>query len=113
MQPITFPKLVTYKIIKDKPLIVCDADEVIFDFMYSFEKYLHTKSLYFNWKSYALEGNILNDKNKALNKNQITDIINNFFMYKTESMSLVEGAVNSLQNTIRTTQYNNFIKYSF
>ena len=55
------------------------------------------RGLYFNWKSYALEGNILNDKNEALNKNQITDIINNFFMYKTESMDLVEGAVNSLQ----------------
>ena len=90
MQPITFPKLITYKIIKDKPLIVCDADEVIFDFMYSFEKYLHTKNLYFNWTSYALEGNILN-------KSQITDTINNFFMHETESMSLVKGAVNSLQ----------------
>ena len=97
MQPITFPKLITYKIIKDKPLIVCDADEVIFDFMYSFENYLHAKNLYFNWKSYALEGNILNDKNEALNKSQISDTINSFFMNKTESMSLVEGAVNSLQ----------------
>ena len=97
MQPITFPKLITYKIIKDKPLIVCDADEVIFDFMYSFEKYLHAKNLYFSWKSYALEGNILNDKNEALNKSQITDTINSFFMNKTESMSLVEGAANSLQ----------------
>jgi hypothetical protein len=97
LQSTTFPKLITYKIIKDKPLIVCDADEVIFDFMYSFEKYLHAKSLYFNWKSYALEGNILNDKNEALNRSQITDTINSFFMNKTESMSLVEGAVNSLQ----------------
>ena len=97
MQPITFPKLITYKIIKDKPLIVCDADEVIFDFMYSFENYLHAKNLYFNWKSYALEGNILNDKNEALNKSQISDTINSFFMNKTESMNLVEGAVNSLQ----------------
>ena len=97
MQSFTYPKLTTFKIIKDKPLIVCDADEVIFDFMNCFEIYLHTKGLYFNWKSYALEGNILNDKNEALNKNQITNIINNFFKYKTESMDLVEGAVKSLQ----------------
>ena len=97
MQPLTYPELISYKIKKDKPLIVCDADEVIFDFMYSFEKYLHAKSLYFNWKSYALEGNILNNKNEALNKSQITDTINNFFMHETESMSLVEGAANSLK----------------
>ena len=97
MQSLTYPKLTTLKIKKDKPLIVCDADEVIFDFMNSFETYLHTKDLYFNWKSYALEGNILNDKNEALNKKQITDIIHDFFMCKTESMDLVEGAVKSLQ----------------
>ena len=101
MHPITFPKLITYKIIKDKPLIVCDADEVIFDFMNSFEMYLHTKGLYFNWKSYALDGNILNDKNEPISKNQITDIIHNFFMYKTESMDLVEGAEKSLQKLSR------------
>ena len=89
MQSFTYPKLTTFEIIKDKPLIVCDADEVIFDFMNSFETYLHTKGLYFNWKSYALEGNILNDKNQALSKNQITDVIYNFFMCKTESMGLV------------------------
>ena len=101
MQPFTYPKLTTFKIINDKPLIVCDADEVIFDFMNSFETYLHSKGLYFNWKSYALEGNILNDKNQALSKNQITNIIHNFFMCRTESMDLVEGAVKSLQKLSR------------
>ena len=101
MQSFTYPKLNTFKIIKDKPLIVCDADEVIFDFMNSFETYLHSKGLYFNWKSYALEGNILNDKNQALSKNQITNIIHNFFMCRTESMDLVEGAVKSLQKLSR------------
>ena len=45
MQSFTYPKLNTFKIIKDKPLIVCDADEVIFDFMNSFEIYLHTKEV--------------------------------------------------------------------
>ena len=100
----TFPLLNLLEISKSKPTLICDADEVIFDFMNSFEIYLHTKGLYFNWKSYALEGNILNDKNEALSKNQITGIIHNFFMYKTESMELVEGALKSLQKLSR--QYN-------
>ena len=104
LQSQTYPKLSTYKVIKDRPLIICDADEVIFDFMNSFEKYLNSKSLYFNWKSYALEGNILNDKNDALNKDQITNIINNFFLSETESMSLVKGAFNSLN--ILSREYN-------
>lgn len=96
MLPITYPDINSYKIIKDKPLIVCDADEVIFDFMNSFEKYLHNKSLYFNWKSYALEGNILNNKNEVLKKNEISKIINNFFMSETENLHLVYGAADSL-----------------
>ena len=96
MQLFTYPKLTSYKVFKNKPLVVCDADEVIFDFMNSFEEYLHTKSLYFNWKSYALEGNILNHKNEPLNRNQITNIINNFFMSETERMHLVNGAANGL-----------------
>jgi len=104
LQSRTYPKLTTYKVIKEKPLIVCDADEVIFDFMNSFEKYLHTKNLYFNWKSYALEGNIINNNNEALNKGQITNIINNFFQSKTESMNLVKGVVDSLQ--ILSRKYN-------
>ena len=104
MQSITYPKLTTYKIVKEKPLIVCDADEVIFDFMNSFEKYLHTKNLFFNWKSYALEGNILNDKNEALSKSQINNIINNFFLSETESMHLVNGAADSLHELSK--QYN-------
>ena len=105
MQSITYPKLSSYEINKEKPLIVCDADEVIFDFMNSFEKYLHTKNLYFNWKSYALQGNILNNNHQALNKDQITNIINNFFKSKTENMNLVNGVVDSLHMLSKNLKY--------
>ena len=93
----TYPELNTLQISnKRKPLIVCDADEVIFDFMNSFERYLKSNSLYFSWNSYALNGNILNNNKKAINKNEVDNIINNFFKNKTANMELVKGAKNSL-----------------
>ena len=43
--------------------------------MNSFERYLNSKNLYFNWESYALEGNILDEKNKKIDKTKISTII--------------------------------------
>ena len=94
----TFPELSTLKINNaSKPLIICDADEVIFDFMNSFENYLHNNSFYFSWNSYALNGNILNNNNKAINKDEVHNIINSFFKIKTSKMKLVKGAKSSLR----------------
>ena len=44
------------------PLLICDADEVIFQFMESFEHYLTSNSLFFSYKSFKLNGNIINLK---------------------------------------------------
>ena len=88
----TYPELDTLNINKNKPIVICDADEVIFNFMESFEQYLLSENLYFNWSSYALEGNILNDKKEAIDKSQINLIINNFFKNRTVSLKLVKGA---------------------
>ena len=99
----TYPELNTLRISNNsKPIIVCDADEVIFDFMNSFEKYLQSNNLYFNWNSYALNGNILNNYKNALNKDEVHDIINNFFRNKTSSMELVKGAQNSLHKLAKS-----------
>ena len=93
----TYPELNTLQISNiSKPLIVCDADEVIFDFMSSFEKYLQSNNLYFSWNSYALNGNILNSDNKAVNTNEVHNIINNFFKSKTANMKLVKGVKSNL-----------------
>ena len=41
-----------------RPLIVCDADEVVAEFMSAFERYMNGQGLYFTWESYRLNGNI-------------------------------------------------------
>ena len=63
LSPTTYPNIDISFLNNNKPLLVCDADEVIFDFMISFESYLNGQNLFFSWNSYALEGNILDKVN--------------------------------------------------
>mgnify|MGYP003386390209 FL=1 len=42
-----------------RPLILCDADEVLLTFMAAFESFLRGRGFYYAWRSYALDGNIL------------------------------------------------------
>ncbi|MDA9655190.1 hypothetical protein N9T15_01925 [Pelagibacteraceae bacterium] len=93
----TYPTINISVLNDNKPLLVCDADEVIFDFMTSFEKYLNNQNLYFSWNSYALEGNILDNNNNQIHKDFIKEIINEFFKANTCTMNLMKGAKNSLK----------------
>ena len=83
---------------KSLPLLICDADEVIFEFMKSFEKYLKENQMYFLYKSFNLNGNIFSSKNnKPINTKMIPNTISNFFKNYTSKMPLINGAKNSLK----------------
>ena len=47
---------------KDLPLLICDADEVIFNFMDSFDEFLNVNNMYFSYETFKLNGNILQKK---------------------------------------------------
>ena len=92
----TFPSLNSLEINQNKPILICDADEVIFDFMHSFLLFLEEKQLYFNWDSYALTGNIIRKNNSVLGEDEVKKLINFFFKSCALNMNLVNGAKNSL-----------------
>ena len=98
---INYPSLNTLKISSEKPTLICDADEVIFDFMYEFELYLKTKNLSFNWKSYALQGNILRLDSTRLNGEEIKLLINSFFKSCTINMRLIKDVAKTLKKVSR------------
>lgn len=100
--PTTFPKIDISLLNNNKPLLVCDADEVIFDFMTSFEGYLNSQNLFFSWNSYALEGNILDKNKKEIHKDFIKEIINDFFKVNTVTMNLMNGAKKSIKKLSST-----------
>ncbi|MBT3938509.1 MAG: hypothetical protein HOF44_02230 [Pelagibacterales bacterium] len=80
------------------PLLISDADEVIFEFMESFEEYLLSNSMYFSYKSFKLNGNIYNQEtNKPIDSANISIIISNFFQEYAIKMPLIKGAKNILE----------------
>ena len=92
----TLPSLNSYLIQENKPILICDADEVIFDFMHDFLLFLEKNQLFFNWDSYALTGNIIRKNDTALNEEEVRKLIFFFFKSHTLNMKLVNGAKNSL-----------------
>ena len=80
------------------PLLISDADEVIFEFMESFEEYLLSNNMYFSYKSFKLNGNIYNKKtNNPVDSSNIPIIISDFFQEYAIKMPLIKGAKIALE----------------
>lgn len=92
------PQLSELSLDPNKPLLISDADEVILDFLGSFEKYLLSNSLRFDLSTYALFGNILNiHDDQPISKEEVTKHLDNFFDVHTKDMEFVSGAIYNLR----------------
>jgi len=81
----------------NKPLLISDADEVILNFVQAFETYLNSIGLYYDLSSYALFGNIKKIKeNIAIENDQITKHITDFYNLHTEEISFVNESIKYL-----------------
>lgn len=80
-----------------RPLVISDADEVLFAFMAGLEAYLGGIGLYFDWSSFALTGNIRRrDDDEAVEAAAVRDILMGFFAGHTDSLAPVPGAAAAL-----------------
>ncbi len=80
-----------------RPLIVSDADEVLFAFMASLERYLNSQDLIFDWSSFALTGNIRRRRDsQALDADAVRAHLATFFERHTADISPVDGAARAL-----------------
>lgn len=85
-----------------RPLIVADADEVLFLFMRGFERFLAAQSLYFDWTSFALHGNIRRRADEAaVPLEDVQGLLSAFFARDTEALEPVEGAAEALATLSR------------
>ena len=79
---------------KDQPLLISDADEVILNFVRTFETYLNNIGLYYDLSSYALFGNIKKiEKNIPIANDEIIKHITNFYILHTEEISCGDESV--------------------
>lgn len=80
-----------------RPLVVADADEVLFLFMRGFERFLAAQALYFDWTSFALHGNIRRRADDAaVALEDVQGLLSTFFARDTEALEPVAGAAEAL-----------------
>lgn len=90
-------QLATLALTRGKPLVIVDADEVLFYFMRGLERFLESRDLYFDWASYALHGNIRQRRDDAPVAAEILHpLLQRFFAEATEELEPVDGAAQAL-----------------
>jgi hypothetical protein len=86
------------ELVRGRPLIVTDADEVLFAFMAGFERFLESINLYFHWGSYALVGNVrTRADDRPVEAEAVRELLKRFFEEHTEMLDPVPGAADALQ----------------
>ena len=91
------PQLAHIEIAQDRPLIITDADEVLFNFMQGLELFLAENELFFDWQSFALHGNIKRKSDQtAVEAETIPILLDQFFNEYAHRLPAVEGAADTL-----------------
>ena len=81
----------------DRPVVIADADEVLFQFMAKFLEFLEANGMHFDWSSFALTGNIRNaETNEVVEAAVVKELMPAFFERHAADMSPVEGAAETL-----------------
>jgi hypothetical protein len=98
-------QLATVSIRADRPLLITDADEVLFAFMAAFERHLGENGAYFDWSSYRLNGNIRQlVTREPLDNPAVKALLAGFFDARTRHIEPVPGAAEALAALARRLQ---------
>jgi len=96
--PDVVAQLAALKLDPGKPLILCDADEVLLAFMAAFERFLHGRGYYYLWRSYALDGNVrLRADGSEASKLEVRGLIEEFYAGHATTLTPVAGAAEALK----------------
>lgn len=82
-----------------RPLIICDADEVLLQFLAGLERFLVRQRCYLDLGSFRIHGNIKHqDTNHPVADEAVTKLIADFFASDTRHLEPVPGAAAALQS---------------
>ncbi|MFZ2468691.1 MAG: hypothetical protein WAW54_09885 [Parvibaculum sedimenti] len=91
------PQIEALSLVRGKPIIVSDCDEVLMQFIAGLELYLETQGLWLDLQSFALTGNIKRrDTGEALPASEMPALMQGFFASSTHSLIPVPGAAKAL-----------------
>ena len=80
----------------DRPLVVCDVDDVVLQFATPFEAFLVERGLSLLPRSFKLTGNIVDAAANALDATAVKDLIHDFFIDQERWQTPFAEAVDSL-----------------
>ncbi len=81
----------------DRPLLICDVDEVVVHFIRALEDFLETRGLWLNAASFALNGNIkCRNTQTPLDDKGVGAVLLDFFKARTATLEPIDHAVASL-----------------
>lgn len=99
------PQLEALALVPGRPLVVTDADEVLFFFLAGFEAYLEDNGHYLDLASFALIGNIkVTATAEMATAEAAKALLDGFFRERTEAMVPVPGAAAALTALSRRAQ---------
>jgi hypothetical protein len=97
MHEFTKQQLAQLAIDAARPLIICDVDDVVVHFLRGFDTILAQTGHVLEVNSFALNGNIIHrDTRSEMPADQVSQIIDDYFINQTEHMEVIEGAAESL-----------------
>lgn len=81
-----------------RPLLVCDIDEVILEFVQPFIGFLNAQHLHLKTDSFRLHGNVVEQKSGAVvEPERVSALLEEFFAAQEDWQTAVEGASESLR----------------
>lgn len=99
------PQLANITIQPDRPIIITDADEVLFNFMEGLEIFLELEGMYFDWTSFALTGNIRHKLDQEpVEAKMIPKLLDLFFAEHCHTLPAVSGAAEHLEKLSQDAQ---------
>ncbi|TNE37423.1 MAG: hypothetical protein EP347_07945 [Alphaproteobacteria bacterium] len=82
-----------------RPLILCDADEVLFKFLEGLEHYLENEGYWLDMTSFRLTGNVKEKgTDEVVDGMRVKELLDSFFQHRTEHLEPVEGAAAALES---------------
>jgi hypothetical protein len=95
----THHQLGTLVVAPDRPLFICDVDEVIVHFTRDFENFLAEQGLLLEPSSLALAGNIYKKgTDQAIADEHVSSLIDTFFAERTRNMKPILGAIEAVHH---------------
>jgi FMN phosphatase YigB (HAD superfamily) len=80
-----------------RPLVICDADEVLLQFLVGLENYLERQGCYLDLASYRIHGNVKHRANgEPVADELVSAHLKGFFAAETRHLSMVPGAAGAL-----------------